>query len=435
MWAVAAAAAVVAAAMLWGLQLARVGVDLHLSGGQPLTGRYDWRLSWAALAPAATAVVAVWLLPVAARRLRWAWLVAWTGVAAATWAVALGVTDGFSALGAPLATPFEYLRDVSRVGDVGVFLDSFTAHVREGSPDFHWTTHVGGHPPGALLAFVGLDRVGLSGAGWAAALCIAVGSSAVAAVLITVRALGGEAAARRAAPFVAVSPLALWVATSADALFCGIAAWGTCFLALAAGRRDLRGDALALLGGVILGLSLFLSYGLALMAVMAVAVVVARRRVRPLVLGAVGVSAAVAAFAALGFWWLEGLAAAAARVREGTAWQDRPSTYFLVANLAALAIAVGPAAVAGLGVVAGRWRAWSAGPLQVAVVLPLAALGAVAVAMASNLAKGEVERIFLPFAVWLLVAAGALTRPGARWWLGAQVAIALVVQLGWRLRW
>ena len=159
--AVILAAALVGAAMLWGLWLRRDGVDLHLSGGQPLTGRYDWRLPIAALAPTVAGVAAVWLLPVAARRLGWAWLFAGSAAVASTWAVLLAATDGASALASPLATPFEYLRDIGRVGEVGPFLDSFTAHVPEDAQDFHWTTHVGGHPPGALLAFVGLDRLGL----------------------------------------------------------------------------------------------------------------------------------------------------------------------------------------------------------------------------------------------------------------------------------
>ena len=439
--ALALVAAAVAASAVWGWQLERVGGDLHLSGGAPLKGPIDWRVSPAVVAPLLVAGAAIGLMPLAARRLHWAALVALSGLAATVWAVALAATDDLPALAAPLERRFDYLHDVPRVDDVGGVLRSFTAHVRDGSPGFQWTTHVGGHPPGALLTFVGLARLGLGGAGWAAAFCIAVGASAVPAVLITVRELAGERVARRVAPFVALSPLALWVATSADAFFCAVAAWGVCCLAMAAGRTGLRGDTLALAGGVVLGASLFLSYGLILMAPVAVAVVAIRRRVRPLLVGAVGVGVVVAAFAALGFWWLEGLSAAAERVRDGAAWQDRPTSYFLVANVAALAVATGPATVAGLATL---WRrrsstggavSWTAGPLRAAVVLPVAALSAVAVGFASNLSKGEVERIYLPFSVWLLVAAGALLGSGRRWWLAAQVVLAVVVQLGWRLRW
>ena len=165
------------------------------------------------------------------------------------------------------------------------------------------------------------------------------------------------------------------------------------------------------------------------------AIVVVRQRVRPLVVGAFGVSVVVATFAAQGFWWLDGLGAATARVREGQAWMERPSAYFVLANVAALAIAVGPATVAGLATLAGQGRAWLARPSRHAVVLPVAASVSVVLALASNLSKGEVERIYLPFAVWMLVAAVALPDRHRRWWLAAQVAVALLVQLGWRLRW
>ncbi len=68
-------------------------------------------------------------------------------------------------------------------------------------------------------------------------------------------------------------------------------------------------------------------------------------------------------------------------------------------------------------------------------MLPAGALAAVAIAIVSGLSKGEVERIYLPFALWLLPAAAALPDRQRRWWLAAQVGTAVVVQLGWTLRW
>ena len=219
------------------------GVDLHLSGGPPLTGRYEPRFPAAALAPVLFAACVLWRAPALARRLAWRPLLGVATASAGIWAVLLAGTDGIGAFGLPLTSPFEYLRDVGRFDDLGEFLGTFTAHVSEESAGFHWTTHVGGHPPAALLTFVVLDQLGLGGPGPAAGLCLAVGSSAVAAVLITVRSIGGEELARRAAPFVALSPVALWVATSADALFCGVAAWGVCCLAVAAARQGWSGTA------------------------------------------------------------------------------------------------------------------------------------------------------------------------------------------------
>ena len=68
-------------------------------------------------------------------------------------------------------------------------------------------------------------------------------------------------------------------------------------------------------------------------------------------------------------------------------------------------------------------------------MLPAAALGAVVLAIGSNLSKGEVERIYLPFALWLLPLAAALPGRYRRGWLVAQVAVALAVQLLMRTTW
>ena len=54
------------------------------------------------------------------------------------------------------------------------------------------------------------------------------------AVLVTLRALGAEAVARRAAPFLVLGPAAVFMAVSADAVFAAVAAWG--LAALAVGR-------------------------------------------------------------------------------------------------------------------------------------------------------------------------------------------------------
>jgi hypothetical protein len=61
------------------------------------------------------------------------------------------------------------------------------------------------------------------------------------------------------------------------------------------------------------------------------------------------------------------------------------------------------------------------------VLLPLAAVAAIAAADLSGLSKAEVERIWLPFAVWLPAGAALLPAAAHRWWLAAQAATALVV--------
>ncbi|MDQ2883595.1 MAG: hypothetical protein M3Y48_21165, partial [Actinomycetota bacterium] len=319
-----------------------------------------------------------------------------------------------------------------------------------GNPE-SWTVHVAGHPPGALLVFVGLDRIGLPGGVPAALLCVLVGSSAAVAVAITLRALGAEATARAALPFGVLFPGAIWIGVSADGLFAGVLAWGVALLALGAARPrlDLRAFAASAAGGLLLGATLFLSYGLVLAALLPVAVVVAARRVAPLLVAGAGVAAVMAAFAVAGFWWLDGYRQVTIRYYQpGEYGLVRPYGYWVWADLACLAVVLGPAGAAGLRrvlssivpelnsrAVRGRQNSSavelggrSAPSGRSGLVLLCAAAGvAVLVADLSGLSKAEVERIWLPFAVWLVAAAGLLPGRQARWWLAGQAVVALIV--------
>jgi hypothetical protein len=60
-------------------------------------------------------------------------------------------------------------------------------------------------------------------------------------------------------------------------------------------------------------------------------------------------------------------------------------------------------------------------------LLASAALAAVLLADVSGMSKGEVERIWLPFAVWLVVPCGLLPRRQIGYWLAAQALLALAV--------
>jgi hypothetical protein len=60
-----------------------------------------------------------------------------------------------------------------------------------------------------------------------------------------------------------------------------------------------------------------------------------------------------------------------------------------------------------------------------ALLLATAAAGAVLIADLSGMSKAEVERIWLPFAVWLVLPCGLL--PRRRTWLLAQAVLALAV--------
>lgn len=416
--AVAAAVLLVVGCALWGRHLDANGYSLHLGNAWPLAGRWadPWQSRVTIWTAATVGLAAAWIWwgPRLARALPWRWLLSVVYAVGVAWAVALALVDGPAALTEPLLTPYEYLNDVPRVTDLSVFLAEFNNHVMEPP---RWTTHVSGHPPGFLGLLTVMDRIGLGGGGPAAVLCIGVGAAAGVATLSATRVLADEIIARRAAPFVAMAPAALWIATSADAFFAGIAAIGVCLLVHAAAARGMKSDAAAAGGGLALGLSLFMSYGLALIGILAVAVVLVQRRFRPLLVGgAVVVGLFVVALLA-GFNWFEGLDLAAQKVRDGQGWIDRPAWYFWFANLAGLSLAVGPAVCAAL--------AWLR---RDRFSIIAASIGAVViVALASGLSVGEAERIYLPFAVWLLPVAGLLPPGGARWWLTAQAATAVAV--------
>jgi methylthioxylose transferase len=378
----------------------------------PIAGQIVPRFGPGLVPTVALAVLVMFLWPRLEERLTWRGLVLATFVLSAAWAVALASMDGWDALSAPVRTRYEYLADVPAIDSPGAFLRTFVDRIDT------FALHVRGHPPGMLLLLWGLDRVGPGGAGWATALMVAGGAAAIPAALVALREVGREATARAAAPFLAVAPAAVWIATSADAAFAGVSAWGVALFVLGTGRRGLRSDLLSFAGGALLGISLFLSYGLVLVGIVPLAIALARRRLRPLVLATVAVGAVLLAFGAMGFWWPDGLRASMPLVRSTSA--HRSYLLFLLFNLCVFAVLVGPAVAVGL---AGRRErgTW---------LLVGSALLAVAVADLSGMSKGEVERIWLPFFPWVALAASALVADAVvrRRWLGLQAAAAIAVQ-------
>jgi methylthioxylose transferase len=354
-----------------------------------------------------------------ARSMGWRRLLLGGMALCAAWAVALAFVDGSNALTTPLVTRWDYMVDVPKVGSVTEFLHHFVGRL-----DLY-STHVRAHPPGMILLLTLLDRLGLGGPGPAAAFLIAGGSAAVPAALLAVREIAGERASRAAWPFLAFAPAAVWIATSADALYAGVSAWGVALVVLATGRRDRRGDLMAAAGGLLLGAAAFLSYGLILIAAVPVAVAVYRRRLRPLLVAAASAAIVAGAFALIGFWWLDGLTATRVQYLKSAA-RARPQHYFWIGNLGAFALALGPAAVVGATRLRGRGVA----------VLVAGGLLAVALADASGFSRGEVERIWLPFVPWILVAGSSLGEERAtRAWLTLQLALALAIQLIVRSPW
>ncbi|MEU7433978.1 hypothetical protein AB0B07_24590 [Streptomyces sioyaensis] len=374
--------------------------------------------------------------PSLAARLPWRRLVLAGWAAALAWTWSLALIDGWqTGIARRLTTAYEYLTVIHRFDDLGAAVRDFTDHILNNGPD-HWPAHVAGHPPAAVLTFVGLDRIGLGGGGWAGVWCLALGTSAVAAVLVALRALTDEPTARRAAPFLVLAPSAVWVGTSADGYFAAVAAWSLALLAPAATRRTGHPAAAALASGLLFGLTCYLSYGLTLIALIAGAVLLLTRTWRPLPLFAVGAAAVAAAFTLAGFSWWEGYQLLVERYYQGAA-AVRPYAYWVWGNLACTVLITGLATVAGVRrtLVAApsalRGLRPSAGPLRDPadrlVVLVLAVLLAVLVADLSGMSKAETERIWLPFAAWLPAACALLPTARHRHWLAAQAVLALLL--------
>ena len=378
----------VAAATVTGFVLNAKYPGLTFASAAPIFG--EWQLHFGPGTPAAVliAFLVVAKGPELAQH-RFALPIAY--VTAVAWTFSLAMIDGWGRFVTRLSGEHEYLHEIPEITDVPAMLREFTTRILNYQPD-SWTTHVSAHPPGATLTFVALDRIGFGGGTVASIFCVLVGALAVVAIP---KAIGNNAVL----PFLVLFPGAVWVGASADGMFMGVAAVGIYLL-----------TRWPLLGGVVLGWCLFLSYGLVLLVPLALVALwrqgelgVTGRRVA---LAVAGAAAVVGAFALAGFWWYEGYELVKVRYYQDVG-TPRPYWYWVWANLAALVLVIGPAAVKGLH--KDKWI--------------IAAGIAIVAADLSGLSKAETERIWLPFAVWLLAGTARLDRR----WLIAQAVTALAV--------
>lgn len=439
LYAVLAAVLLVTTAGLVGVAIQRSDRSLFVRW-PPVFAEWEPHVGPGTPAALAVAVAVVAYGPALAARLPWRALLFAAWGTATAWTFSLALVDGWQrGIAGRLTATNEYLRVIGRFHDIPATLRDFTHHIVSGTPA-PWPAHIAGHPPAATLTFVYLDRIGLGGGGWAGVWCITVGATAGAAVLVAVRALAGESLARRAAPFLVLAPAAVWVGASADGYFAAVAAWAVAFLALAVTGSRPRAAGLA--SGLLFGLTAYLSYGLVLFAVIAGAVLLlGSRRLRPLLYVVAGLAVVPVVFTLFGFDWWEAYHLLVTRYYQGVGG-TRPYGYWVWANLACTVLIVGTATVAGLrracsapvrGGVRGCLRApvgpGHTGPPGHAearlALLVLATLAALLAADLSGMSKAETERIWLPFAMWLLAACALLPRP--RGWLAAQAVLALLI--------
>ena len=408
---------------------ALTGWDVHVRHFPPLHANWDPRLGPGTLPALLIGGLAVWWSGPLAARLPWHGLLLASYAAGLSWMLSLAFVDGKNGIAKILDTEYEYLRTARSMTDLPAALHDWIARIPyDGLPDnipgANWPVHVAGHPPGALSFFVWLDRIGL-GSGWSAGLVVTLlAASTAVAVMVTLRLLGAEVVARRAAPFLVFAPAAVWQAVSADGMFAAVAAWGIAALAAGAVRRSVLWSVVA---GLLLGYAVMLSYGLPLLGLLALAVLVVARNWRPLPWAALSALAVVLTYAALGFVWWEALPALQDRYWAGVA-RNRPPSYWMWANLAALTCSAGPMMWAGFMSLGGRAREVGIDAARAARWLVAASAAMVLAADLSQMSKGEVERIWLPFVPWLLVACAFLPERWRRSGVAIQVVVALAVQ-------
>lgn len=401
------------------------GWDVHVRWFPPLHAEWDPRSGPGTLPALLVAVLAArYALPLA-RTLTWGRLLATSWTLGVVWMLALAFVDGPGGIGRVLDDDYEYLATARATTDVSATLHEFVSRIPYAAEPHNWPVHVAGHPPGALLFFVGLVRLGL-GSGFAAGLVVTlVAATTPAAVLVAARALRAEHQARLALPFLVLGPAAVWQAVSADAMFAATAAWGTAALALGATRRS---PGWSLLAGALLGSCVMLSYGLPLLAILAVAVLVLARSWYPLPIAAAAALGVVLAFYAAGFAWWQGLAALHGRYWDGVA-SNRPAGYWLWGNVAALVFCAGPLLGAAVATAVRPWsEALRAPSRHVLATLSLAGAAMVVVADLSQMSKAEVERIWLPFVPWLMLTTAFLPERWRRRGLWLQLGFAVLLQ-------
>jgi methylthioxylose transferase len=430
-WGLLVAAAVVAIAMA---VPSVTGVDVRAGTAAPLLGDWAWRVGWSSLLVVAIVAVTAWPgLPDLLDRLSWRRLLALSWAGSVLWMVVLALVDGPQGLGRILDHGTEYLASARSIDDAGAMLREYVARIPLDAPG-HWPVHLAGHPPGAVLMFIGLDRVGLGSWQAAGLVVVLVAATLPAAVATTLDRLGERGAARQVLPFLVVGPAAVLMAVSADAVFATTGAWAAAALAAAtAARRRTTRAAWALVAGLLFGWCVMESYGLLLLGALAVAVLLAgtgsiRARGSVALASATGAVVVVAGFAALGFAWWEAYPALRERYWDGIAGQ-RPSWYWVLGNLAALILVAGPMVPAALAAGFPHLRAVARRERPEPVsALVAAGVAMVAAADLSLMSKAEVERIWLPFLPCLVVGVVWLPERWRRWGLLAQGVAALVLQ-------
>jgi methylthioxylose transferase len=243
-------------AVIWGRRVQK-SPDVKL-GAAPLVGQWKFRPSIGYLMPIVVASFVIIATPRLFVRLQTRWLVLSTVGLTAAFTAALAGADGRIAMLAPVVHRTEYLFWLDKMPPVRKLLTVYDEY------DFivNFGTHIKGHPPGYILVLKALAAIGLTKPWIIASVSYLSAGLVAGSVLVVARRFGSATFTRRAAPFLILAPYAVWMGTSADAMFSAFVAMGAAGIAMAAtSNARIRRLGFGLLAGLLIGLGLYSSWG------------------------------------------------------------------------------------------------------------------------------------------------------------------------------
>ena len=398
----------------------RAGARLGTAGA-PFIGTYQLTISLASgLAPVVAAAVVAATYRGCFERMKWHFVPLMGWLIGFAWTLALAVGDGRSGLANPLTVPDDYLAGATQVGDDPLhYLRMYTSE--SGTP----SVVARGHPPGPILLLWSLTKIGVTDSIGLGLLLTAVATAVVPLVLLAVKGVCGELAARRYLPVLALAPYAVWLAGGVEGV---VAVLGAAMVAAGVHASDerrtgVRAGIWASVTGLLLGAAALCAYGAPWLGLSAACLYFARRRAALNLFTGLGALVPLVGAQLLGFNWVDGLMVArhdfAVRIEP-----HRSVLWWSVISLVVLLLAAGPALYASLR----KCRNTPGWPFLVGAGI------AVAFTVAAGLARGGVETAWLPFFPWLAMAAvaprhqGGETVPAPLLLVGAGAVTAVVVK-------
>lgn len=250
------AAALVSWAILWGRRVQK-NPDAKL-GAAPLVGQWKFRPSIGYLMPIGLALLIIVTIPRLFVRLQTRWVVLSTVGLTTAFTAALAGADGRVIMLAPVVHRTEYWFWLNKMPPARQMLAKFDQY------DFivNFSTHIKGHPPGYVLILKALAVLGLAKPWIVASLSYASAGIVAGSVLVVARRFGTAKLTRKAAPLLMLAPYAVWMGTSADAVFSALVALGAAGIAMATTSAQYRRRwVFAFLAGLSIGAALYSSWG------------------------------------------------------------------------------------------------------------------------------------------------------------------------------